>query len=94
MTYPSFWTAVRRLASRLRYADRRQAYYEATAKNLEISAASIVIASEEAIQRMKMQEAKTNQQRASIKESRDTLSKLLDRTRRLNDIGDRTLREH
>lgn len=64
-----------------RYLSKRQAYYEATAKNLEMAANNVAAASDEVVRRSRREETRSNAQRRRI----DTLSRLLERTKTFNE---------
>lgn len=85
MSFPTAWQVIQCVLRRLKYLNRRDAYFEATAKNLEIAAGAVAEASEHVIRNSRRQELRTAIQRKRIARANDTLTKLLERTKTLND---------
>ena len=85
MKYPTPWAVIKCLVQRVRYMNRHDAYYEATASNLERSATAVVDASDETMRRLKRQGVRMQVQRKRIARANDGITKMLERTKSIND---------
>lgn len=84
MSSPTVWEVAKCLFRRMRYMNRRAAYYQATAENLERAAVAVVSASESIIEQSKREQIKNKAQRARIVKTTDMLTKLLAETKNYN----------